>query len=177
MKRVLFVKVKCCRQSIIRRWRTSSSAVKAEFIQITLALMVLVFGGAAEELLPKVAGVGFPVLMSATVFFAMRRSSLPMVLFAIAAGGMEDALCSLPLMTSVSFFLALAALARWSSFPHGALVMAYPLYQLWLWIWTGGANGGLYGRALVALPFGLATALATWAVLSWAERRAAVDEA
>ena len=151
--------------------------MKAEFVQIALALMALVFGGAAEELLPKVAGVGFPVLMSATVFFAMRRSSLPMVLFAIAAGGMEDALCSLPLMTSVSFFLALAALARWSSFPHGALVMAYPLYQLWLWIWTGGANGGLYGRALVALPFGLATALATWAALSWTERRAAVDEA
>ena len=151
--------------------------MKTDFIKLVLAVIALVVGGAAEEILPKIAGVGWPVLMASSVFFAMRRGVPEMVMFAIAAGAFEDALCALPAATSSSFFLAAAALARWSEFPRGALVMTYPLYQWSLWAWTGGTAGGVFNRALVALPFGLATAIAVWAVLAWIERRAAVDEA
>lgn len=151
--------------------------MKNEAVQFLAALIALVLGGAAEELLPKVAGVGFPVLMAASVFMAMRRRAPDAVMFAVAAGALEDALSGLPPATSSSFFLAVAALARWSDFPHGALVMAYPVYQGWIWIWTmGQLAGGVYGRTLVAVPAGLVTALATWAALAWMERRAAADE-
>ena len=86
--------------------------MKTDFIKLVLALIVLVIGGAAEEILPKVAGVGWPVLMASSLFFAMRRGVPEMVMFAIAAGAFEDALCSLPAATSSSFFLAAAALIK-----------------------------------------------------------------
>jgi hypothetical protein len=151
--------------------------VKSEFVQLVLALMALVVGGAAEEILPKFAGAGFPLLMASSVFMAMRLGVPATVMFAVAAGAVEDSLCALPPATSSSFFLAVAALARWSDFPHGALVMAYPLYQWWLWAWTGGSGGVLFSRMLVALPLGIASAVMAWGALAWAERRAAVDEA
>ena len=151
--------------------------MKSDFIQLVLALQALVVGGAAEELLPKVAGVGFPLLMASSVFMAMRLRAAETVMFAVAAGAFEDSLSGLPPATSASFFLAVAALARWSEFPRGALVLAYPVYQWWLWAWTGGAYGGLFNRLLLALPLGLASAVAAWAALAWAERRAAADEA
>lgn len=151
--------------------------MKTEAVQFVMALMAMVLGGAAEELLPKVAQVGFPVLMALSVFMAMRRNSPTAVLFAAAAGAMEDAISGLPAGTSPSFFLAVAALARWSDFPRGALLMAYPAYQGWLAVWAGGFHGGVFGRVLVAAPAGFVTALAVWSAMSWAERVAAVDEA
>lgn len=150
--------------------------MKSEIVQFVMALLTLVVGCAAEELLPKVAGVGFPILMSASVFFATRRRVVPAICFALAAGAAEDALSGLPPATSASFFLAVAALAKWSEFPHGALVLAYPVYQGWLRLWGGAAVDGVYYRVLIAVPFGMVTAFATWLVLAWVERRAAVDE-
>lgn len=150
--------------------------MKSEVVQFVLALLALVVGCAAEDLLPKVLGVGFPVLMSASVFIATRRRVPSAICFAIAAGAAEDALSGLPPATSASFFLAVAALAKWSEFPHGALVLAYPVYQGWLRLWGGAAVDSVYYRILIAVPFGMVTAFATWVVLAWAERRAAVDE-
>lgn len=149
--------------------------MKSDIVQIVLALLVLVIGGSAEDLLPKIAGVGFPVLMSATVFIASRRRISLAICFSVAAGAIEESLSGLPPATGVSFFLVVAALARWSEFPHGALVMAYPLYQGWLRLWSEAEYGSVFYRALVAVPVGMVTALATWAILVWAERRAAVD--
>lgn len=143
---------------------------------MVLALLALVVGCAAEELLPKFAGVGFPILMCTTVFIATRRRISLSVCFAIAAGAAEDSLCGLPPVTSISFFLAVSALARWGEFPHGALVMAYPVYQCWLRLWAGPVCDGVFYRMLVAVPMGLVTAFATWAVLTFVERRAAIDE-
>jgi len=151
-------------------------AVKNEVIQLVIALMALCIGGAAEELLPKIAGVGFPFLMASSVFMAMSLHTSATVMFAVAAGAIEDALSGLPPATSSSFFLAVAALARWSEFPRGALVLAYPLYQWWLWVWTGGAYGVLFNRLLIALPLGLVSAVIAWAIFAWVERGAAVDE-
>ena len=146
------------------------------FTVLVMIVLTLVLGAGAETLLPKFLGVGFPVLMSAVQFAAVRRSAVAATLFAIAAGAMEDALSALPAATSASFFLLLASLVRWSGMPRAATLLTYPAYQMWIYVWTDRAGGGVFSRVLLALPVGLATALAVGAVLAWAERKAAVDE-
>ena len=143
---------------------------------LVLSILTLVLGAGAETILPKFLGVGFPVLMASVLFMAARRPTVTVVLFALAAGAMEDALSSLPAATSASYFLALAALVRWSGMPRAAALFAYPVYQAWIVVWTGRLGGGVFGHVLMALPVGVATALAAEVVLGWAERKAAVDE-
>ena len=139
--------------------------------------MTLVLGAGAEELLPKFLGVGFPILLTATQFFATGRGTLAAtVIFAIAAGAMEDAISMLPAMTSVSFFLAVAGFARVTGLRGAATALTYPCYQLWLAVWTSGLGGGVFGRILLALPVGLGTAFAVGVTLAWIERRGAVHE-
>lgn len=145
-------------------------------IVLVLSVFALVFGAGAETLLPKLLGVGFPVLMAAVQFVALRRPAAEAVLFALAAGAMEDALSSLPAATSASYFLAVAALVKWLGVPGAVAFFAYPVYQVWLFMWTGRPWGGVFGHVLLALPVGVATSLAVEFVLGWAERKAAVDE-
>ena len=140
------------------------------------SVLVLVLGAGAEVVLPKALGVGFPVLMSAVQFSAARRPAVPAAVFAIAAGAMEDALSVLPPLTSVSYFLGLAAFVRWSGIPRLAMLFAYPAYQVWLSVWTSAPGGEVFGRVLLALPVGLAAAVAAWLVLGWVERKAAMHE-
>ena len=147
-----------------------------EIAQLTLSLLVLVLGAGFEESAPKFFGVGFPVLLCAVMFFASRRSVSRAVVFAIAAGAVEDAISGLPAMTSVSFFLIVALLARWSGFPRFMAVFAFCGYQMWLWAWVGGLHGGVFARMLVSLPIGAATAVAMYAVLMWVTGKAAIDE-
>lgn len=158
-------------------WRMCSFAVKSEIVQFVFCLLVIVLGGAAEELLPKYLGVGFPILLAAVVSLAARRSIPFLVLFSVAAGAFEDALSGLPMVTSASFFLACAALSRIPVIPREVFFLAYPFYQLWLNLWDSGLNGGIFGRMLIALPVGILTMVAMRFVLQWAERKAAVNEA
>ena len=150
--------------------------MKSEIVQLVIALGTLVFGGAMEELMPKFAGVGFPVLLMASVFMASRRGIWQMFMFAAAAGAMEDALSSLPWATSLSFFCIVAAFARTTELEWGAYAFAYPLYQLWIRMWSANLAGGIFGRFLLAIPVGLATAFCVRWVLRYFERKGAVDE-
>lgn len=150
--------------------------MKSDFIQYVAALVALVLAGACEELLPKPFGVGFPVLLACVQFGACRRPAAVALAFALAAGAFEDALSSLPAMASVGYFAAVTALARWARLPVGCSALTYPGYQLWLWVWTGGAFAEAWMRALVALPLGLVTAFAAWPFLRLLERKAALDE-
>ena len=145
-------------------------------IVLVLAVLLLVLGAGAETLLPKFLGVGLPVLLASVQFVAMRRPAATVVLFALAAGAMEDSLSSLPAATSASYFLALAALVRWSGMPHAAALFAYPVYQIWLFVWTGRPGGGVFGHILLALPAGMVATVAVEVLLGWVERKAAVDE-
>ena len=147
-----------------------------DVVTFAFAAVALVLGAGAETLLPKFLGVGFPVLLTTVQFMAARRTAVAAVIFALAAGAMEDALSALPAATSASFFLLLASLVRWSGMPRAATLLTYPAYQMWIYVWTDRAGGGVFSRVLLALPVGLATALAVGAVLIWAERKAAVDE-
>lgn len=139
--------------------------------------IVLVVGGAAEELLPQFLGVGFPILLAAAQGIAVRRiGSLQAMLFAIAAGAMEDALSSLPAMTGIGFFLLWAVVTRWARLPRGAMLLAYPIFQVWLYLWVAGLQGGIFNRLLLALPIGLATEFGVGVALDWVARKAAIDE-
>ena len=140
------------------------------------SLVVLCFGAGAEELMPKILGVGFPVLLASVQVMAVRGPLPVAMLFAVCAGGFEDALSSLPPMTSVSFFLLAMALVRRVDMPCAAALLTYPAYQVWLSAWTGGLGGGVFGRILVSVPVGVVTAFAVGWAICMAERRTAIDE-
>ena len=93
-----------------------------------------------------------------------------------AAGAFEDALSSLPPLTSVGFFLFAAIAARSSLTPAPALFAAYPLYQLWLSVWIAESGGGVFWRTLAALPVGAAALVAVAALLFWVDGKAGVNE-
>jgi len=145
-------------------------------VQFAFAILTLVFGASAEELLPKICSVGFPVLLVSVQFVAVRRPIVSAALFAIVAGAFEDSLSSLPVMTSVSFFLSVTLLTRWCDLPRGVSVLTYPLYQFWLILWVFGLAGNVFSRVLVSVPVGLLTAFVVWALLAWVERGAALDD-
>jgi len=151
--------------------------VRNSALILAMSVLVLVLGAGAEELLPKILGVGFPILLTTVQFEAVRRRlTVTAVLFAIAAGAMEDAISSLPVMTSASYFVLVAMLIRWSGFHRAAVLLTYPCYQLWLVLWTSGRSGEVFNRLWLSLPVGMVTALTVVYVLSWAEGKAAIDE-
>ena len=148
--------------------------MRNDFLEIVFLVLALVCGASCEELLPKVCGLGFPVLLTSVHFLLTRGNPVLGFLFAAAAGATEDALCSLTPMTSVSYFLLTAALVRQVGLPRVLTVLAYPCYQLWLAVWTGGLN--VFSRLLLAFPVGLVTALVVGWTLSGLLRKAAIDE-
>ena len=150
--------------------------MKSDVVQLAFVLIVLSVGAGAEELLPKFLGVGFPVLLTAAQYAATRRTAVLALLFAGTAGAVEDALSSLPFAMSASYFVGVAALARWSRLPRAAMALTYPLYQFWLWLWVPDLCGSVFIRMLAAVPAGLVTAVAGVALLAWGERGAAIDE-
>ncbi len=150
--------------------------MKSDFVQFVFALLVLIFGGAAEELMPKFLGVGFPFLLMATIFLAPRRTILAAVLFAVAAGSFEDALSSLPFATSVAFFTCAALLVRTAHLSYMAMAVVHPIYQMWLWLWRPETESGIFGRFLVSILTGPLAAVAVVLLLVWLERRAAIGE-
>jgi len=151
--------------------------VKKDFASLVLSVVVLVFGCAVEELAPKAFGVGVPALLSLAACHAVRRTPLAGLIFAVAAGGAEDALSSLPFATSAGFFVALAALMRGFKLPLAVATPAYCAYQLWLWIWLGARlDGSVHMRMLVSLPVGALTLLAAHFAMKWLDGKAAMDE-
>ena len=148
----------------------------SSLVQFVFALFALVLGATLEELLPEVLGVGVPVLMAATAFMALRRPEIAALPFAVLAGAVEDTLSALPPMTSASYFLAVAFLARFFSRSGTLMAVVYPLYQVWLAVWLPGIGGGVFARVLLSCPVGFATAYAVDWALTWFSRKAAADE-
>jgi len=146
-------------------------------LQFAFYLTALVLGGAVEELLPEAFGVGFPVLMALAVVAAVRRPAAVAVLFALAAGATEDALSSLPTMASPCFFLVVAVLVRRTGFWRIGLMVAYPVYQVWLKLVVACLPGSFGMRMAGALPVAAVTVLVVGHALAWVERKAAIHEA
>lgn len=162
--------------SSIRIWRTSSFAVRNDSAKLVFSLLVLVFGAAFEDLLPNFGGVGLPILLIAAQYESRRAGALLAMIFAVAAGGVEDAISNLPMMASASYFLLVAVLTRWAGLPRGLLVLTYPGYQIWLRIWVGDAFGNIFNRILLSVPIGILSGFVIVFLLAYFERKAAVDE-
>ena len=160
----------------MRRWRTSSYAVIGRVVQFVLCALVLVSGAALEELLPRVYGVGVPVLLMSVAFLSVRRAGPSALAFAVVAGAVEDALSALPPMTGVSYFLAVALLLSRLGSAWFVPAVAYAGYQVWLSVWVVRIGGDVFKRVLLACPVALATAFAVGVALSWLYRKAAADE-
>lgn len=132
---------------------------------IVFAVLALIVCGAAEELLPKIASTGFPFLLCAALWNAVSCKKADGIVFAIAAGAAEDALCLLPTPTAATYFpLAAVVCMRMDvSLPFPAIAAAaWGTFQLWLWIWLGDIMGGaVHLRFAVALPMATAAAIAT----------------
>lgn len=149
--------------------------MKNDFVQLVIAAMALTVSGALEELLPKFLCVGAPLLLMVSVFVSGRWGPVAAMLTAVAAGSMEDALCSLPLFASVSFFVLVGIATHLTGLMYVCMAFAYPLYQLWLWLWLPGMAGSVFGRVLLALPAGVAAGVVVSVALRWAEQKGAVD--
>ena len=150
--------------------------MKNSLLQLTFGLVVLIVGAGLEEMLPKFLGVGFPILLTAVQFMSLGPFASVAIVFAALAGATEDALSSLPLMTSVSYFLVVALLVRRLGLPRGVSVFAYPCYQLWLAVWSSGLGGGIFNRLLLSFPLGVVTSVAVGVLVCGARRGAAIDE-
>ena len=153
-----------------------SYAVGNSALQFVFSLLILCIGAAVEEMMPKIFCVGFPVLLAALVAFAPKQALVPAVLFAISAGAVEDSLSSLPLMTSISFFLIVVLVLRRFELPYVAPVIAYPAYQIWIAAWVGGVGASVFLRFLIAIPVGIATVSFVGWLVGIAERSAAIGE-
>ena len=145
-------------------------------VQIVLFVLVLVSGAALEEILPRVFGVGVPVLLMSVAFLSVRWAGPSALAFAVVAGAVEDVLSALPPMTSVSYFLAVALLLRRLGSAWFVPAVAYAGYQVWLSVWVVSIGGDVFKRVLLACPVGLVTAFAVEVALAWLCRKAAADE-
>ena len=151
--------------------------MKNNAVRLVLTVVTLVLGAAGEELLPKALGVGFPLLLGAVVYFAVRFPVSTAILVALGAGAAEDAISGLPFFTSVSFFLLVGAAVRLTQLPYLVAPLAFPLYQVWLCLWTLDLSGSVFTRILLSIPLGVLTVAVVAAVLHHVERKAAVNEA
>lgn len=145
-------------------------------VRLIFVVLALVTGLAMEEMLPKILCVGFPVLLASVVFFASQRSITIAVFFAFCAGFAEDAASSLPFFMSASFFLLTAMAVKVSKLPYVVAPVAFPLYQLWLGVWTVDSNGGFFSRVFMSIPVGCVTMAATAWVLDGLYRKVGFDE-
>jgi hypothetical protein len=151
--------------------------VKKDIVQLIFSILVLVLSCAAEELLPSVSVVGVPVLLSVAMYSALNRTPIVGLLFALAAGAAEDSLGSLPVASSVSFFVLVCAILRGFKLPLVVGSLAFPLYQFWVWVWLGSAmQGGILLRMLISIPVGVVTLLLVWLLLHWFDGKAAINE-
>ena len=140
------------------------------------AMFAIVISAAAEELLPSFLVVGMPMLLVLAMLMSTRLDVLPGVMVAAGAGAFEDALSSLPPLTSVSFFVVAALLSRKEYFPRAFLILVFPLFEFWAGLCMIGPMGDVFVRVLVSLPLGLAAVAVQYQVLTRVGRRAGLHE-
>ena len=139
-------------------------------------MLALIIGATFEELLPKPFNTGWPILLSIVQYTTCRRSIVFSLLFAISAGAFEDALGNMPFLTSIGYFALVVVVMKWVDMPRGLIVLTFPVYQLWLWLWLGERIANLPLRLWWSLPVGLITAVLVTLVLDIVNKKAAADE-
>ena len=150
--------------------------MRNDLLLLVFALMTLTAAAAAEELLPKPFGTGFPLLLAAVPFFRERGGATGGILFALAAGAIEETLSDLPCFSATVFFALYSLSQRRFFFAPFMAALAYPVYQLWLWIWSPSLAGGIFTRLLLSPFTAFAAGLAMTGILEFFCRKAALDE-
>lgn len=127
-----------------------------------------------EDMLPAVGGIGIPVLLGLAVFFATVTRAPVWILTAVSAGALEEALSAQPAATAVVFFVALATAVRFFRELPVWMVVAYPAYRVWLGLAADDPEACVH--VLLALPVGILSTAAVFAVTSRLWRKAGADE-
>ena len=151
--------------------------MKADVSKFVFSALWLVACAAAEDLSPKFLGLGLPFVMAAAAAFSSRRlfSWTHAMVFAAAAGAIEDSLCGFPPATSASFFAVAAFASRKLSLSVFASAIVFPLYLLWLWTWGLVSGGGNYLRFVLFAPFGLVATLVVSGLVAVSARKAGLS--
>ncbi len=145
--------------------------------QFVFGFVLLVFCAGLEELLPKFLGVGFPVLLSSVHALSVGGASLPIIIIlAVVAGALEEAISTLPFLAAVSYFIFTALSARALGLPRLSAVLIYPCYQLWVSLWMNGSDAGIFSRLILSLPIGCLTAFCVGTCVSSLSRKGAIYE-
>ena len=147
--------------------------MKSNVVQFAFIVVALVLGGALEDMLPSIGSLGFPVLLSLAVFFAVETRMPIWIMAAVAAGAFEEAVCSLPPGSAMVFFAAIAVAIRFFREPAVWIAVAYPAYQVWLALVTEGAGAPV--RILLSVPVGAVFLLLAFVVLPRLWRKAGAD--
>jgi hypothetical protein len=147
--------------------------VKGSVVQFVFVVLALVLGGALEDMLPAVGGIGFPVLLGLAVFCAATADAPAWILAAVAAGAFEDALAAQPAGASIVFFAAVATAVRFFREPLVWTLVAYPAYRVWLGLVSDGA--GAFGHVFLSVPVGAFTLAAVFALLSFVWGKVGAD--
>ena len=136
--------------------------MKKDMATFVFSVLFLVACAAVEDLSPKFLGLGLPFVMASAIVFSDRRmfSWTHTMVFAAAAGAIEDALCGFPPAASASFFAAMAFVVRKFSLSIAVSAFAFPLYLGWLWTWGLVSGGGNFMRFALFAPFGFAATAA-----------------
>ena len=147
--------------------------MKNNIVQFAFIVVAIVLGGALEDMLPAIGSLGFPILLSLAVFFAVETRMPIWIMSAVAAGAFEEAICSLPPGSAMVFFAAIAVAIRFFREPVVWIAVAYPSYQVWLALVSDTA--GASGRILLSVPVGAVCLAMAFAVLSRLWRKAGAD--
>jgi hypothetical protein len=151
------------------------SEMKSDAVKIVFALVTLTFGAALEEFLPKPVGIGFPLILSSVIYLSVKFNVFAALAFAVCAGLVEENISALPPATCVGFFTAAAFFSRFINSKWMTAILAYPVCQLWLWLWIPTLGHDVLLRIFAAVPVGVLTMAVVFFVMRFVEKAGAVN--
>ncbi|MBO5642877.1 MAG: hypothetical protein J6S51_02585 [Kiritimatiellae bacterium] len=150
--------------------------MKSDFTVFFFSFFTLTAAAALEDLLPRFCGVVPPLVMASSIIFSSRKffSWSVTLLFAAAAGAIEDSLCAFPPATSASFFVLASFVVRRLRLSMTLATLAFPLYIVWLWMWAlVPSSVGLIGFFVFSI-LGFVTNFALEKIIGFAAKKAGV---
>lgn len=150
--------------------------MKSDLTVFFFSFFTLTAVAALEDVLPRFCGVVPPLVMASSIIFSSRRffSWSVTLLFAAAAGAIEDALCAFPPATSASFFVFASFVVRRLRLSMPLATLSFPLYIVWLWMWAlVPGSVGLPGFCVFSI-FGFASTVVLEKIIGFAAAKAGV---
>ena len=166
--------------------------MRTSAVQIAFFAFALVVAAALQELSPAVGGAKAALLGAVAFRAALTRSLVPALVCALAAGGLHDALSSLPGFCMSGFLMAVcaaAALVRGTDRPErrqarrnggrggaGAVLAACifaavaPLGELWTRLWLWRMDPSIFAGLLFSAVAGFLAELAVFPAMDAMER-------